>query len=147
MLAVKAREEILQSEKMAFQLAILKGDFVSSAVVKRAFAQRINAAKSRSLSGVARLAALIRLGPDETTAAEVAAANMVDLWQAMEKSEWFQSRPSQKNPSARQNTRISVAMTGAARGRVLVLNPYTIEERPRAGDVRIKVSRHAHLAN
>jgi hypothetical protein len=89
--AIRARKEMLQAEKAAFLLAVMKGEYVRRPKVKQDLSRMIQSAKTRSFSGVARLATLIRLAPNEAAATEVARADLLDLWRWMEKSEWFQS--------------------------------------------------------
>jgi len=90
---LKAKQILLQNQKLEFEIAILMDKHVPRDVIKRVWTQLVNAAKTRSFSGVSRLVTLIRLAPDTSAANEIAREEMIDIWREMERAEWYSPQP------------------------------------------------------
>jgi hypothetical protein len=85
----RLRGELLKNWRADFKNRELRGEYLPIKSVKVQTAQAIQAAKTRSFSGLPRLVSLIKLARDDASALDVAKKELESVWRQMEASEWF----------------------------------------------------------
>ncbi|MEI7733168.1 MAG: hypothetical protein WCO56_26585 [Verrucomicrobiota bacterium] len=78
----------LQNEKLAFQLSILRKEYLPKSSVCRVMARFISAAKTRTFSSTSRIIMLARMAPDPAQAEPIVREELAEIWREMAKSEW-----------------------------------------------------------
>jgi hypothetical protein len=88
--AAKLHGENLKNWRIAFKNAEMQAQYWPKDVIRRVCAQAIQAAKTRSFSGLPRMVAVIKLAKDDDAALEAARKEMIQVWKQMESVDWFQ---------------------------------------------------------
>ena len=88
--------ELLSNWRREFRNRILQGEYLPKAEIFRVCGQAIQAAKTRSFSGLPRLVALVRLAKDDESALKSAREEMIAVWRAMESCDWFKPQEAPK---------------------------------------------------
>jgi hypothetical protein len=91
---LKARNLLLQNEKLEFQVNVLRKEYIPRSSARRVWTQFINSAKIRSFSAVSRIVTLARMATDTTDATVKVREEMIEIWRELEKGEWQQTPPS-----------------------------------------------------
>jgi hypothetical protein len=85
----RLRGEVLDNMRKELRLAALQREFIPKVEVFRVCGQAIQAAKTRSFSGLPRLVTLTRLAKDDEAALKAAREEMIAVWRSMESCDWF----------------------------------------------------------
>lgn len=85
--------QLLTNWRKEFLNRKLQGEHWPKAQIRLVCAQAIQAAKTRSFSGLPRLVTLVRLAKGEEEALKAARAEMISVWRQMETCEWFKPDP------------------------------------------------------
>lgn len=85
----KARQILLQNERLEMRILAEKGELVPKEIANQVFAKLLIAAKTRCFTSVTRFVTLARMAEDSNKAAEEIRKEMILIWQELEKGEWL----------------------------------------------------------